>query len=281
MLQTRSRLRLLGPPDVPAALELLSRDPAANVFVEHRVRQTRLERRWLGGEVWGMVQGGQLTSLCHAGANLVPVEADDEALRAYVDRAVAMGRGCSSIVGPSGMVDEMWRLLAPHWGPARLLRQHQPYLRTDRPPRITPDPDIRRVREDELDLLYPASVAMFTEEVGVSPEVGEGNGLYRARVLQTIRRGYAFARIEHGQVVFKAEIGSATPTACQVQGVWVQPRLRGRGLAAAAMASVVAMALRDVAPVVALCVNEHNERARRVYERVGFVPHDTFTTVLF
>jgi predicted GNAT family acetyltransferase len=30
-----------------------------------------------------------------------------------------------------------------------------------------------------------------------------------------------------------------------------------------------------------LCVNEHNERARRVYERVGFVPHDTFTTVLF
>jgi hypothetical protein len=281
MLRTKPGLRLLGPPDVPAVLELLSRDPVANVFVEHRVRQTRLEPRWLGGEVWGVVQGDRLVSLCHAGANLVPVEADDEALRAYARRALALGRGCSSIVGPSAMVDPMWQLLAPQWGPARSLRRHQPYLRIERPPLIAPDPDVRRAREDELDILYPASVAMFTEEVGVSPEVGEGDGLYRARVLQLIRRGLTFARIEHGQVVFKAEIGSVTPSACQVQGVWVQPRLRGRGLASAAMAAVVEMALRDIAPVVALCVNEHNERARRVYERVGFVDHDTFTTVLF
>ena len=281
MLRTRYGLRLLGPPDVPAALELLARDPVSNVFVEHRVRQTGLERRWLGGEVWGIGSGGRLTSLCHAGANLVPVAADGEALRAYAERALAMGRGCSSIVGPSGMVDELWRLLAPEWGPERLLRTAQPYLRIDSAPAVEPDPRVRRVREDELDILYPASVAMFTEEVGVSPEVGEGNGLYRARVLQLIRRGFAYARIEHGQVVFKAEIGSATPAACQVQGVWVQPRLRGRGLATAAMARVVELALRDVAPVVALCVNEHNEAARRVYERTGFVEHDRFTTVLF
>jgi len=40
------------------------------------------------------------------------------------------------------------------------------------------------------------------------------------------------------QVMFKAEIGAVTPQACQVQGVWVRPELRGRGLAVAGMAAV-------------------------------------------
>src|SRR5205823_1051044 len=86
---------------------------------------------------------------------------------------------------------------------------------------------------DELDILLPASVAMFTEEVGVSPVGADGGRAYRARVNELIAVGRAFARIEDGQVVFKAEIGSVTPLACQVQGVWVRPELRGRGLAEA------------------------------------------------
>jgi len=91
----------------------------------------------------------------------------------------------------------------------------------------------------------------------------------------------AIARIEDGQVVFKAEIGSITPLACQVQGVWVRPDLRGRGLAAAGMAAVVTEALRNVAPVVSLYVNDFNAPARAAYRRVGFTETATFASVLF
>ena len=35
---------------------------------------------------------------------------------------------------------------------------------------------MRRVRPDELGILLPASVAMFTEEVGVSPVGPDGGG---------------------------------------------------------------------------------------------------------
>jgi predicted GNAT family acetyltransferase len=90
-----------------------------------------------------------------------------------------------------------------------------------------------------------------------------------------------FARIEDGEVVFKAEVGAATPHACQVQGVWVHPDRRGAGLAAPAMAAVVEQVLRTIAPVVTLYVNEHNTPARAVYDRVGFQRTATFTTVLF
>jgi hypothetical protein len=149
------------------------------------------------------------------------------------------------------------------------------------PPAVPPDPLVRRVRREELDLLLPASVAMFTEEVGVSPLGPDGGGAYRARVRELIDSGRAYARIEDGRVVFKAEIGSVTPLACQVQGVWVRPELRGRGLAEAGMAAVVTDALRRVAPVVSLYVNDYNRPARAAYRRVGFTQTATFASVLF
>ena len=98
---------------------------------------------------------------------------------------------------------------------------------------------------------------------------------------ELIAAGRAFARIEDGRVVFKAEIGSATDEACQVQGVWVPPELRGRGLSAGGMAAVVNEALRSIAPVVSLYVNDYNAAARATYRRVGFADSGTFMSVLF
>ena len=281
MLRTKDRLRVLGPEDLPEVLALLSIDPVCNVFVEYRARQTKLDPQWLGGEVWGYSADGELRALCHAGANLVPVNADSDALDTFATRAATKGRSCSSIVGMSDQVAELWRRLRWHWGPARVVREAQPFMKVDRSPLVQPDPAVRPVREDEIDILYPAAVAMFTEEVGVSPEAAGGRGHYEAGVRQLVERQHALARIEHGNVVFKAEIGAVTPSACQVQGVWVDPELRGRGLAASGMAAVVDYALRRVAPVVTLYVNEHNQPARRAYERVGFAEVARFNTVLF
>jgi hypothetical protein len=149
------------------------------------------------------------------------------------------------------------------------------------PPQVTPDPLVRQVRPEEIGVLFPASIAMFTEEVGVSPLGVDGGSAYRARVAELISAGRSFARIEDGQVAFKAEIGAVTPLACQVQGVWVRPELRGRGVAAAGMAAVIAEALRTVAPVVSLYVNDFNLPARAAYRRVGFTDIATFASVLF
>jgi uncharacterized protein len=146
---------------------------------------------------------------------------------------------------------------------------------------VTPDPLVRAVRPDEIDLLLPASIAMFTEEVGVSPIAGDGGNLYRARVSELVQLGRSFARIDDGRVIFKAEVGAATSAACQIQGVWVDPALRGQGLSVAGMAAVVSACRATIAPVVSLYVNDFNVAARRAYERVGFVDVDIFMSVLF
>ena len=65
---------------------------------------------------------------------------------------------------------------------------------------------------------------------------------------------------------------------CQVQGVWLDPALRGRGLAAPAMAAVVQLA-RTIAPTVTLYVNDYNLPARATYPRVGFDDIGEFATI--
>ncbi len=232
--------------------------------------------------MWGWYADGRLRSLCYAGANLVPICAGPEAVRAFADRARRAGRRCSSIVGPAEPTALLWRLLEPGWGPAREVRANQPLMVTESPSvDITPDPLVRRIRKDETDILMPACVAMFTEEVGISPLAGDGGLLYQARVAELIGAGRSFARIDDGKVVFKAEIGAATTQACQIQGVWVAPEHRGKGLSETGMAAVLRYALADVAPVVSLYVNDYNAPARKAYRRVGFRETGTFMSVLF
>ena len=285
MLRTKagrsSALRLLDDRDLGEVLALCDRDPVVNVFVSSRVHESGLELARLGGQVWGYQPGGQLVSLCYVGANMLPVAATPEALAAFAGRARMMGRRCSSIVGLAPDVMTLWDALRPYWGAAREVRGSQPVMEISGPPAVPPDPLVRRVRREELDILLPASVAMFTEEVGISPIGPDGGAAYRSRVRELIDAGRAYARIEDGRVVFKAEIGSVTPLACQVQGVWVRPELRGRGLAEAGMAAVVNDALRRVAPVVSLYVNDYNRPARAAYRRVGFTQTATFASVLF
>ncbi len=284
MLRVRQRsepARLLADRDRAAALAICDADPVANVFVASRIRTLGLDPSRLGAQMWGFEDSGALMSLCYAGANMVPVEASRAAVAAFADRALRQGRRCSSLVGPSDAVTELWAQLRPHWGPPRDVRASQPLMAIDGPPLVAPDPAVRRVRLDEIDILMPACIAMFTEEVGVSPLAGDGGVAYRARVSELIRSGRAFARVEDGQVIFKAEVGAATPLACQVQGVWVHPGVRGRGLAAPGMAAVVTQARRAISPVVSLYVNDFNAPARATYHRAGFTEVGEFMSVLF
>ncbi|MFJ8855650.1 GNAT family N-acetyltransferase [Streptomyces sp. NPDC102437] len=279
---TQTTTRVLEPSDLGAALAILESEPVANAFVTSRVQIAGLDPWRLGGEMWGWYADGRLRSLCYSGANLVPICATPEAVRAFADRARRAGRRCSSIVGPAEPTAQLWRLLEPGWGPAREVRANQPLMVTESPSAdVTPDPLVRRIRKDEMDVLMPACVAMFTEEVGISPLAGDGGLLYQARVAELIGAGRSFARIDDGKVVFKAEIGAATPQACQIQGVWVAPEHRGQGLSETGMAAVLRYALADVAPVVSLYVNDYNTPARRAYARVGFRETGAFMSVLF
>jgi len=271
-------VRVLTDSDLPAARVLLNRRPVVDVFVASRIASAGLSEWRLGAQVWGHEQDGELLAMCYAGANIWPVCAGPASIDAFAAYARRRHRRCASIVGLAAEVLPFWDQLKRAWGPARELRDDQPLMVLDQPPLVPPDPEVRLVRPSELDILLPAAVAMFTEEIGVPPESVD---LYRARVAELISARRCFARIENGRVLFKAEVGAATSAACQIQGVWVAPAMRGQGIGTSATAAVAAAAQRDIAPIVSLYVNAFNTGARRAYDRVGFVRQETFASVLF
>lgn len=276
------RIRALTSADVLAARDLLARDPVSYCFVDSRVRSAGVDPWRLGGEMWGYVDDDDsLTSLLYIGANLVPVATTEASRAAFADRLRQTGRRSSSIVGVAEEVLDLWRILEPSWGPCRELRDRQPLLVMDTDPVTAVDPDVRFIGIDELDALVPACIDMFTHEVGVSPVASGGGTAYRSRIAELVRSSRSLGRIDNGVVVFKAEIGAATPLVCQVQGVWVDPSMRGRGISVPAMAATVRLARTHIAPVVSLYVNDFNTVARRTYESCGFRQHETFATVLF
>lgn len=284
-LQERSEpgsVRTLGRDDLPAAIRVLSKDPVENVFVASRVRAAGLEQVSLGCPVWGFERAGVLRSLCHAGSNLVPVHADAAALDAWTEYAGAQ-RMCASIIGPSEVAMTLWQQLSQRWGPtwseARDIRPHQPVMTIDTEPAIAPNLRVRRVTLEHWDAYTDAAIKMYTEEIGVSPVQGNPAG-YRFYVRQLITSGRAFGLFDGNRVLFKADLGSVSGSVSQVQGVWLDPELRGRGMAAPAMAAVVRLA-RTVVPTVSLYVNDYNAPARATYARVGFTQVGEFATIHF
>ncbi|MFC0545025.1 GNAT family N-acetyltransferase [Kutzneria chonburiensis] len=277
--------RVLDDRDVSAVRAVLAEDPVASCMVAARVEIAGADPWRLGGELWGLesrpARSGRLNGLCFSGPNLIPLSGNRAALRHFADRALRRHRMCSSLVGPADLVMGLWQELEPVWGPAREVRPHQPLLAMGGSPTIKPDPLVRPVRPDELDIYLPAAVAMFTEEVGVDPRLDDGGAGYRARVAELIGTGRAFARFEAGQVVYKAEIGALSEKVGQIQGVWVRPDRRGQGLGASGTAAVADRLVRGMGRTASLYVNGFNAPARAAYRRIGFSEVGRYATVLF
>ena len=125
----------------------------------------------------------------------------------------------------------------------------------------------------------PAAAHMFEGEIGYPPYTGSGTA-YRSALLALIDRGHTYVVVEDGQVIFKADVGSLALGCAQLQGVWLAPHLRGRGLAVGLMASVVEQVMATRAPWVTLYVNDFNASARATYAKVGFDEVGSFATVL-
>lgn len=269
-----------------AALKIIDAEPIDNCFVASRISQHRdsdaAPDAWrLGGDLWVHERDGLIDALCYSGANLVPIGVHDaHVAMEFAEFAARRGRRCSSIVGPAQAVHWMWGHLESRWGPARAVRAHQPVMTIDHSALIAADPRVRRFEPVELEIVFPAAVEMFTEEIGASPLQSDGGRAYRSRVAELLAAGRSFGIIEAGRVIFKAEIGALSPSVSQIQGVWVAPDLRGQGLGAAGMAAVVEAA-RTLAPVASLYVNDFNTTAIRCYERVGFTTMGAFASVLF
>ena len=263
---------------------LLDQDPIVNVTLSSRLAAARsLTPGILGGSVVAVRDaGGDLAGAAFHGGNLLPVGGDADAWLALAHEVGRSRRCCTSIVGRAEAVAVMWPVLERQWGRARGVRADQPMLVLDDAGGLPAGHlGVRRVQPGESERYVHAAAAMFTEELGISPLLERNGSVYRRRIAALIAAGLAFGLFaDDGTVIFKADVGAVSAHTCQIQGVWVHPRLRGQGIGTAALASVLRHAL-TLAPTVSLYVNSFNTPARRMYDALGMRQVASLSTVLF
>lgn len=277
----RLQTRALTTDDRAEALGLCHADPVGSVLAAVRLREQGVDGG--AGGTWGAFRDGVLTSFVWLGANVIPVSPTGDGLPELAPRLLAARGRFSSIVGERTSVHALWNEVSTHWAEPRQIRADQPSLVLRGPASVSPHPRVRPARPEEFEAVVPASVAMFTEEYGYSP-MASPYGAYAARVRQLIDARRTFVLMEQAagapRVAFKADIGAMAMGVAQIQGVWVAPHLRGRGLGTACMAAVVDLAMGAGAEVVSLYVNDYNEAARRMYRTVGFAHEGAYATIV-
>jgi predicted GNAT family acetyltransferase len=276
-------VRVLAPPDLPALKALVDADPVMNIFLASRLEQFGLDSARLGCQVLGFFRDGELQAALHSGHNLFPLfpRDDPEALAAFVEQ-VGVRIVTRSILGPAASALRLHTALSARWGESwgsvRSLRPRQPVLQLDADPAALPDKRVRRISVLESGAYYDAAVKMYSEEVGVTPV--DATNSYKFHVHELIRRGRAFGATEAGRVFFKTDIGASCGGCCQIQGVWLDPALRGQHLGAGLVAGAIRL-VRQSFPTVTLYVNDYNVRALRIYTRLGMAQVGELATVLY
>jgi predicted GNAT family acetyltransferase len=139
------------------------------------------------------------------------------------------------------------------------------------------EPGLRLATMEELHLIIPAQAQMAFEESGVDPRETDALG-FRMRCARRIEQGRVWILLEQGKLIFKADIIGETPDVFYLEGIYVAPQARGRGLGARCIGQLSNFLLAQ-APSICLLVNESNREAHSLYRKVGFQERGTYETV--
>jgi uncharacterized protein len=254
-------------PSTQQILAYCAADPVERVFLEDVAR--RESGRFAALED----RGSDLRAVCHLGTNVVPSGSGCGAFAEIAARAAPR-----MLIGEQRAVTELWEAGRRRLGRPREDRLGQPvYVST-----ALPEPGgtgLRAATRGDLDVLVPACARAHYEELGVDPLRRDPNGFkWRTRV--QIEEGRSWLWLEDGAILFKAEASAWTPSAVQLQQVWVDPPLRRRGNAARALRDLIRLLLAEV-PAVCLFVRAENTPAIRLYETVGMEHVLDYRSVLF
>ena len=256
-------------PIEPALEQILSfcaEDPIERVFLEDVARRGFARFRAVKGD-------DGLAALCYFGANVVP-----SGLGCGAFAGEATLRGTRMIIGEELAVGDLWDAARSVMPEPREDRPGQPvYVLREAPGEGSTG--LRAATIEDLDLLLPACAATHEEELGIDPLQRDSDGFQRRTIAQ-IEEGRSWLWAEDGSILFKAEASAWTPSAVQLQQVWVDPDMRRRGYGTRGISDLCRLLLEQVSAV-CLFVRPENEAAIRLYESIGMRRVGMYRSVLF
>jgi len=129
-------------------------------------------------------------------------------------------------------------------------------------------PELRLAMPEDLEAVVRAQAAMVLETSGVDPLRKDPIG-FRQRYLRRIDKKRVWVLMKNRRLIFKLDVMADTPDASYIEGVYVSPEERGKGLGQSCL-TAVGHKLLERTKAIYLFVENENTRTTAFYLRLGF-----------
>jgi GNAT superfamily N-acetyltransferase len=137
--------------------------------------------------------------------------------------------------------------------------------------------DVRLADVSEVEQIAEAHAEVAFIESGVNPRERDPEGFIK-RCIRRIEKQRTFVVIEDGKLVFKADIVAETDDVIYLEGIYVSPEYRGRGIGPKCLSHLSSKLIHRVENICMLS-NLAFKAAHRSFEKAGYSSTDEYTTL--
>ena len=270
------RVAALSASDKADALRFLSARPIHTVCMSSYLLDNGVISPENRGTFFGCKDAsGSLQGVALIGhATLVETENDD-VLRAfaYVRHQFA---DAHLIRGEHSVVTRFWQHYSEFGHEPRLARR-EVLFENSALSDIEQNPQLRRATLDQLEQLKLVNADLIRIECGVDPMKRDPIG-FSSRLARRIEKNRVWVLESNGEVIFKADVFAQTPQAAYLEGVYVKPDYRGRGIGLRCLRDLSCRLLKESESLCFL-VNEQEQSLEHFYVQAGYSPTGQYDTI--
>lgn len=261
----------------PEVISFLKVRPLHTVFIRGFIYDNGLDNSLNRGTFYGCRgRDGQLQGVALIGHATIFEARTDAAIQAF---------GCKArnhteihmITGEQCATQAFWWFLARDSVEPRRICSELLFERHSSNRTYESYPGVRLATMEDLTRVMTVQSQMAFAESGVDPMEVDPEG-FRQRCSRRIQQGRVWVCIEKENLLFKADVMFDTPDVIYLEGIYVDPRYRGKGYGLNCLEQLSAELLRRVKSL-CLLVNEQSREAQEFYVRAGFTRCSSYSTI--
>jgi len=267
-VNTPVNISSLLPGDEDEVLTALSAPSLTNVIMSGFIRDNGLASSLNRGRFYAYRnEQSQLEGVALIGHTILLEAASDNAIQAFATFA-RREQPAHLLMGEHTAVQKFWGYYADKEQSPRLICPVV-FLRRDEPFHESCSIDgLRPATEKDLEHVVHAQAAMAFETSGVDPLKKDPVG-FRERYLRRIQKGRVWVLLKNDRLAFKTDVIADTPEATYIEGVYVSPEERGKGIGRTCV-NALGQILLQRTKAIYLFVEQENTRTQSFYLNLGF-----------
>lgn len=274
-----SRLHQLTEDDKAEVLEFLAQRPVHTVVMTSMIHDNGIENTLNRGNFFGYRNvAGNLEGVALIGHTTLVEVHSEEALKALAFTARESETPIHVMMSDGDSIESFWQYFSGGVKEPRLVCSER-LFEISFPLMVRQHiAGLRLATEAELMPIAEAHAEVAFEESGVDPLVKDREGFLK-RVTRRINQERIWVVFdEAGKLVFKADVVAETPEVKYLEGIYVNPEYRGKGIAADCLSQLCRTLLEEVQHV-CLLSNEDFQHAHSTYLKAGFKSQDSCVTI--